>query len=170
MKRNKYLLVAVALIVLSVGAIIAFRLINENQEIMTDNDFYNESLILSANVFLRVNTLPLKDTIEEVETIETKIDDFHKAYLEMKGSPETKTGANLMDQLFINSYEAIELSKQFINEENGVTHNMLWEKITEAQNTYIEFSKHLDESSIPIYSTTISAMQTVTFDVINETN
>ena len=56
MKRNKYLLVAVALIVLSVGAIIAFRLINENQEIMTDNDFYNESLILSANVFLKVNT------------------------------------------------------------------------------------------------------------------
>ena len=130
-------------------------------------DYYNECLLISANVFLRVNTLPVKESIDEVLFIESKLENYHKDFIALRGPKNTENAAKIMNRLFESSFEVVDLVKKFKYGEEKTTHFMYLQKLQETQEIYLEFAAHLDDMEIPIFDSTTKSIEKLTIELID---
>ena len=165
--KSKYRVVIIIFILLLLGFLIIKLLTKNDNDSLNEVDYYNESLFISANVFFRANSLPVKETLDEVLVIETKIIEFHEIFLKLTEPKNTQDAAEIMNRLFESCFEAIELLKKYKNGEDNVSNLMYLEKLRESQEIYLEYAKYLDHKGIPIYDTTIKRIEVLTLELLD---
>jgi len=166
--KTNYIMILALLIMLFLGFITVKALTQDSS--VSKNDFYNECFVLSANVFLRVNSLPVKESLEEVISIETKITEFYDSYSILKAPKDTQEATNIMQRLFESSFEVIELVKKYKNGDADVTHFMYLDKLQETQALYFEYAKYIDKMAIPIYESSIKSIEILTLELFEGGN
>ena len=110
----------------------------------------------------------MKETLDEVLVIETKIIEFHEIFLKLTEPQNTQNASDIMNRLFESCFEAIDLMKKYKNGEDNVSNLMYLEKLRETQEIYLEYANYLDRMSIPIYDSSIKSIEALTIELLNE--
>ena len=108
----------------------------------------------------------MKETLDEVLVIETKIIEFHEIFLKLTEPQNTQNASDIMNRLFESCFEAIDLMKKYKNGEDNVSNLMYLEKLWETQKIYLEYANYLDHKGIPIYDSTIKRIEVLTLELL----
>ena len=114
------------------------------------NDFYNQSLLISVQVFIRVNSLPVWEDLEKIMVFKGEVDQYYYEFKQLKTTKETEEGERQMEKLFDTSYEMFDLMERFHNKDPEVKSFTYLEKLKEAQDHYFLYAALLDLKKIPI--------------------
>ena len=126
------------------------------------NDFYNQSLLISVQVFIRVNSLPVWEDLEKIMVFKGDVDQYYYEFKQLKTTKETVEGEQQMQKLFDTSYEMFDLMERFHNKDPEVKSFTYLEKLKGAQDHYFLYAALLDLKKIPITKETREQVQHIT--------
>ena len=116
---------------------------NEKAEILPINEYYNKAYIISMNVYLRLNQLPLIEDTEDLVKMKKEIEAFEKNLNEIDSNEDISEAKNKLGNLIELAYETIDLTESRIYKEDFDSATY-WSKLDDALDQYISFSKLFD--------------------------
>ncbi|MBN2259296.1 MAG: hypothetical protein JW702_02000 [Clostridiales bacterium] len=134
-------------------------------------EFYNSMFVLNANIFLRMNQIPMVEDSNLLLEMKSEIKGFEKEFDDLlsngKIEEEIEESANNFRKLIVLSYEAIDLSEKKLNGEDIKIFAIL-DKITEGQIIYLDFGKWIDSKGFELSQDTIDRIGAVTKEIIEK--
>ena len=112
-------------------------------EILPINEYYNKAYIISMNVYLRLNQLPLIEDTEDLVKMKKEIEAFEKNLNEIDSNEDISEAKNKLGNLIELAYETIDLTESRIYKEDFDSATY-WSKLNDALDQYISFSKLFD--------------------------
>jgi len=112
-------------------------------EILPINEYYNKAYIISMNVYLRMNQLPLIEDTEDLVKMKKEIEAFEKNLNEIDSNEDISEAKNKLGNLIELAYETIDLTESRIYKEDFDSATY-WSKLNDALDQYISFSKLFD--------------------------
>ena len=148
MTKKRILIFIMILVLIFTG--FSFNQYYKNYKQALTNDFYNRSLLISVQVFIRVNSLPVWEDLEKIMVFKGEVDQYYYEFKQLKTTKETEEGERQMEKLFDTSYEMFDLMERFHNKDPEVKSFTYLEKLKEAQDHYFLYAALLDLKKIPI--------------------
>jgi len=154
------------LILLLIVAGLSFKKFYKDHNQSLTHEFYNRSLLISINVFIRVNSLPVWEDLEKVMTFKGEVDQYYYEFKQLKTTKETVEGELEMKKLFDTSYEMFDLMERFHNKDPEVKSFAYLEKLKEVQDHYFLFAALIELKKIPITNETLEQSDHITNDFL----
>ncbi len=164
--RKKYVMIILALVLVTLFAASAFYIVNQNQTKAIEA-FYNEGLVISVKTFLRINGLPITVDIEDPAIARAEIDSYFAEYKNLKTTKGTEDGEKLLDTFFEESYVVLDVVEKYYNRDQNVRSFDILTKLSEVQTIYLDYSKSIDSKKIPVTVETIEAIKEITLEYLN---
>jgi hypothetical protein len=146
---KRLLIIILSIFVLITVAILSSNYI-ENRNLETTNDFYNTAFLISTNTYVRVYSLPLKTSLDEVNSYKKDIEGFYEEYKSLKTTKETLEGEVVLDNLFRISYEIIKDCEEILSSNQYMDNNDVVNKSFEAEKYYLELEAVINKKGIKI--------------------
>lgn len=162
---KKSIVLAIILIIIIV---FTSKVLDNNKKI--DEEYYNQSLVISVQVFLRANTLPLKISVEELENIKLEISEFEKEYLMIKTNSKTKEGQIIMDSFFYEISSLVDSCERSLTGDSSIQVSSIMAKLNEVQAIYLDFSNLIDDKKIVLSKETLEKISIATNDFLSNEN
>lgn len=162
---KKSIVLAIILIILIV---FTSNVLDNNKKI--NEEYYNQSLVISVQVFLRANTLPLKISVEELENIKLEISDFEKEYLMIKTNSKTKEGQIIMDSFFYEISSLVDSCERSLTGDSSIQVSSIMAKLNEVQAIYLDFSNLIDDKKVVLSKETLEKISIATNDFLSNEN
>lgn len=164
MNKKKVAIITIVIAIFSLFTIIitANQNIKSNEvaEILTTDEYYNKAFIISMNVYLRTNQLPLIEDTDDLVKMKKEIESYEKAFNEIDCNDDISEAKNKLENLIALSYEAIKLTENRIYEENFDSATY-FNKLKETMDIYISFSKLFDSKKIVFTQDTLKEMDEI---------
>jgi len=122
----------------------------EEVESVPNEDFYNEGIIISTNVFFRINEMPLTEDKSKLGILKDEIKGFEDEIKFLERNEDTKEAEEKLENLIRLAYAAIELYEMKLSSEDEIPMLDILNKMTEVQNEYLSFSELFDSSGVKI--------------------
>ena len=164
--RKKYILIIVALVLITLFAASAFYIIKQNRTKAVEA-FYNEGLVISVKSFLRINGLPMIADTEDPAIARTEVDGYFVEYKNLKTTKGTEDGEKLLDTFFEESYVVLDVVEKYYNRDPNVRSLDILTNLSEVQTIYLDYSKSIDSKKIPVTVETIEAIKEITLEYLN---
>lgn len=148
MTKKRILIMLMILVLIFTG--FSFNQYYKSYKQALTNDFYNRSLLISVQVFIRVNSLPVWEDLEKIMVFKGEVNQYYYEFMQLKTTKETEEGERQMEKLFDTSYEMFDLMERFHNKDPEVKSFTYLEKLKEAQDHYFLYAALLDLKKIPI--------------------
>jgi hypothetical protein len=158
----------VLVIILIIIIVFTSKVLDNNKKI--DEEYYNQSLVISVQVFLRANTLPLKISVEELENIKLEISEFEKEYLMIKTNSKTKEGQIIMDSFFYEISSLVDICERSLTGDSSIQVSSIMAKLNEVQAIYLDFSNLIDDKKIVLSKETLEKISIATNDFLSNEN
>lgn len=148
MTKKRILIMLMILVLIFTG--FSFNQYYKSYKQALTNDFYNRSLLISVQVFIRVNSLPVWEDLEKIMVFKGEVDQYYYEFKQLKTTDETVEGEQQMEKLFDTSYEMFDLMERFHNKDPEVKSFTYLEKLKEVQDHYFLYAALIDLKKIPI--------------------
>lgn len=144
----------VSIIILSIFALITITIVTSNyiekRNLETTNDFYNTAFLISTNTYVRVYSLPLKTSLDDVNSYKNDIEGFYEKYKNLKTTKETLEGEAALDNLFKITFEIIKDCEEILSSNQYMDNNDVVNKSFEAEKYYLELEAVINKNGIKI--------------------
>ncbi len=131
------------------------------------DQYWNKGYVLSMNIFLRLNQIPMVENVEDINKMKLEIEGFEEDFNLMEATEDTIIAEESLKSLITMGYEIIDLYSRKLNGEVIKSYTVL-EKITIAQEEYLTYSKEFDDRNTPMSKETIEEVSLILGKVLKE--
>ena len=165
LKHKKRIWIVLFVIIVVLMSILVIKISLESNQKKTES-FYNEGMLISLKVFMRINALPMEE--DELEDYRKEIDGYYDDFKALETTSNTADGEAQLEKLFENAYEMLSLMEQVSLENPDVNSYDRFELMVQNQEIYLEYASLLDKKNIPVFESTVSNVQEITFDFLEQ--
>lgn len=124
--------------------------------------FYSKGYLISMNVFLRINQMPLLDDKEALLELRDEIKGFEDSMSSLDTDAYTEEAEKTLENLFNISYAAIEIYEKRLDGDDTISVGDYFSKITEAQTEYLAFAQLFDDKGMKLTAEMIKEVTEIT--------
>lgn len=164
-KNKKRIWIVLLVIIVVLMSVLVINIISESNQKKTES-FYNEGMLISLKVFMRINALPISE--DKLEDYRKEIDGYYDDFKALETTSNTTDGEVQLDKLFENAYTMLSLMEQVSLENPDVNAYDRFDLMDQNQGNYLEFASLLDKNNIPVFESTVSNIQQITFEFLEQ--